>query len=223
MTSVLRIYPRWWRRRYGDEMQALLEVAPTRRGDRRDLVRGALDAWIHPPEPSHVPALAALLGGGIWTMVAARVASQPVQPDWPGYLGEVVPFALVAAIFLFIAVVGIALRAADAHARSTALAIVATIVGYMVWIAAMAGTVDGATHPGVLWGTQTVAMVATIGVGLLVRSVDERLGSLVTLAAVAMLLPWSGAWLVFGTCWTAIGLVILVARSLWFDERRRLS
>ena len=39
----------------------------------------------------------------------------------------------------------------------------------------------------------------------------------------AMLMPWAGAWLVFGTCWTAIGLVILVARSLWFDERRRLS
>ena len=80
-----------------------------------------------------------------------------------------------------------------------------------------------ATDPGVLWATQTVAMVATVGVGLLVRSADERLGSLVMLAAGAMLLPWAGAWLVFGTCWTAIGLVILVARSLWFDERRRLS
>ncbi len=223
MTGVLRIYPRWWRRRYGDEMQALLEVAPARRGNRRDLIRGALDAWIHPPEPSHVPALAALIGGGIWTMVAARVASQPVQPDWPGYLMEVVPLALVAAIFLFVTVVGIALRAADAHGRWTALAIAATIVGYGAWIVSMAGTVGGATEPGVLWATQTMAMVATAGVGLLVRSVDERLGSLVTLAAGAMLLPWSGAWLVFGTCWTAIGLVILVARSLWFDERRRLS
>ena len=223
MTGVLRIYPRWWRRRYGDEMRALLEVAPTRRGDRRDLVRGALDAWLHPPEPSHLPALAALLGGGIWTIVAARVASQPVQPEWPGYLLEVVPLALLAAIFLFIAVVGIALRAADAHARSTALAIVATIVGYGAWIVAMAGTVAGTPDPGVLWATQTVAMVATAGVGLLVRTVDERLGSLVLLAAGAMLLPWSGAWLVFGTCWTAIGLVILVARLLWFDERRGLS
>jgi hypothetical protein len=66
-------------------------------------------------------------------------------------------------------------------------------------------------------------MIATAGVGLLVRTADDRLGSLVVLAAGAMLLPWAGAWLVFGTCWTAIGLVILVARSLWFDERRRLS
>ena len=62
-----------------------------------------------------------------------------------------------------------------------------------------------------------------VAIGLLVRTVDERLGSLVVLAAGAMLLPWAGAWLVFGTCWTAIGLVILVDRSLWFDQRRGLS
>jgi len=223
MTGVLRLYPRWWRRRYGDEMRALLEVAPRRRGDRRDLVRGALDAWLHPPEPSYLPAIGALLGGGIWTMIAARVASQPVQPDWPGYLVEVIPFAIVAAVFLLIAVTGIALRAADAHSRSTGLAIVAAIIGYGAWMVAMGGTVAGVTDPGVLWATQTVAMVVTAGVGLLVRSVDERLGTLVMLAAGAMLLPWAAAWLVFGTCWTAIGLVILVARSLWFDERRRLS
>ena len=223
MTRVLRLYPRWWRRRYGDEMRALLDVAPIRRGDRRDLARGALDAWIHPPEPSYLPAVAALLGGGIWTMIAARVASQPVQPEWPGYLMEVVPFALVAAIFLLIAVCGIALRAADAHARSTGLAIVAAIVSYGAWIVAMAGTVAGVTDPGVLWATQSLAMVATVGVGLLVRSADERLGSLVVLAAGSLFLPWAGAWLVFGSCWTAIGLIILVARSIWFDERRRLS
>ncbi len=223
MTGVLRLYPRWWRRRYGDEMRAMLELVAPRRGDRRDLVRGALDAWLHPPEPSHLPALSALLGGGIWTMIAARVASQSVQPDWPGYLIEVVPLALVSAVFLLVAVIGIALRAADAHGRSTGLAIVAAIVAYGAWIVAMAGTVAGAGDPVVLWATQTVAMVATAGVGLLVRSADVRLGSLVVLAAAAMLLPWHGAWLAFGTCWTAIGLVILVARSLWFDERRRLS
>ena len=142
MTGVLRLYPRWWRRRYGDEMRAVLDAAPARRGDRRrSHPRRARRVRIHPPEPSHLPAVAALLGGGIWTTIAARVASQPVQPDWPGYLLEVVPFAIVAAIFLFIAVIGIALRAADAHARATALAIVAAIAGYGAWIVAMAGTI----------------------------------------------------------------------------------
>ena len=139
-------------------------------------------------------------------MVAARVASQPAPPDWPGYLLEVVPFAHR----------GGRLPARRGHrdrpsgrrraARSTGLAVAAAIVGYGAWIVAMAGTVAGGmTDPGVLWAAQTVAMVATVGVGLLVRAGDERLGSLVMLAAGAMLLPWAGAWLVFGTSWTAVG------------------
>jgi hypothetical protein len=167
--------------------------------------------------------VAALLGGGIWTMIAARVASQPVPPGWPGYLIEIIPLALVAVVFLMVAVVGIALRAADAHGRATAAVLVLTIATYVAWIVAMAGTLAGAADPLVLWVTQTIAMVSTAAVGIVVRTVDERLGSLVVVAAAAMILPWGGAWLVFGTCWTAIGLIILVARSLWFDERRGLS
>ena len=222
VTGVLRLYPRWWRRRYGDEMRALLDAAQPRRGHRRDLVRGALDAWLHPPEPSHVPAFAALLGGGIWTTIAARVVSQPVQPDWPGYLlGSFrSPWSLRLPAHR-----GDRDRAPSgrrAWAR-TALAIVAALAGYGAWFVAMAGTLDGATDPGRAVGDPLAAMFATVGIGLLVRTADERLGSLVILAAGAMLLPWAGAWLVFGTCWTAIGLVILVARSLWFDQRRRLS
>jgi hypothetical protein len=156
-------------------------------------------------------------------MIAARVASQPVPPDWPGYMADIVPLALVAAIFLLVAVVGIALRAADAHGRSTALVVVVAIAGYIAWIGAMAGSIGGTADLVALWVAQTVAMVATVAVGVLVRTVDERVGSLVVVAAAAMILPWSGGWLVFGTCWTAIGLIILVARSLWFDERRGLS
>jgi hypothetical protein len=170
-----------------------------------------------------VPAFAALLGGGIWTMIAARVASQPVPPDWPGYLIEVVPLAVIAAVFLLVAVVGVALRAADRHGRMTTLAIIAALVGYGAWMVTMAGTLRGTVDPGALWATHIAAMIATVAIGLLVRTTDERLGSLVVLAAGAMLLPWAGAWLVFGTCWTAIGLVILVDRSLWFDQRRGLS
>jgi hypothetical protein len=48
MTRLLRLYPRAWRERYGDEVVALLEERPTTLLDELDLIRGALDARLHP-------------------------------------------------------------------------------------------------------------------------------------------------------------------------------
>ncbi len=56
MSWLLRLYPRAWRRRYGDEMAALL--AGERRSPRLvlDLVAGAIDARLNPQlTPGSVP------------------------------------------------------------------------------------------------------------------------------------------------------------------------
>src|SRR5512132_4053000 len=46
---LLRLYPRAWRERYGEELLAQLESQrPLRIGVVADLVRGALDAHLHP-------------------------------------------------------------------------------------------------------------------------------------------------------------------------------
>ena len=46
---LLRLYPRAWRERYGEELSAQLEAQrPVRIGVVTDLVRGALDAHLHP-------------------------------------------------------------------------------------------------------------------------------------------------------------------------------
>jgi hypothetical protein len=46
---LLRLYPRAWRERYGEELSAQLDVQrPLRIGIVADLVRGALDAHLHP-------------------------------------------------------------------------------------------------------------------------------------------------------------------------------
>jgi hypothetical protein len=46
---LLRLYPRAWRERYGEELSAQLEAQrPLRTGVVADLVRGALDAHLHP-------------------------------------------------------------------------------------------------------------------------------------------------------------------------------
>ncbi|MEO8437488.1 MAG: hypothetical protein ABI562_03455 [Chloroflexota bacterium] len=214
----MSLYPRWWRRRYGEEMRALLELAPPTARDRLDLARGALDAWLHPPEPSRVPIAAALVGGGLWTIIAARVAAQPVPPDWPGYLVEIVPLALLAAVGMLVAVVGVALRQSDSRWRWARLTIGLAILGYGAWIFALVGTAAGVVDAVTLGAAQTAAMLAggAIGFGL-IRVGDERVGPLVLTAAGVMLVPWVGAWLVFGACWTAIGMVLMVERSARFD------
>lgn len=221
MTRLIALYPRWWRNRYGDEMRALLESAPNRPRDPVDLARGALDAWLHPPNPSRLPALAALLGGGLWTVAAARVIAQPVPPDWPGYLEEIVLMGLVAVGCLLVAVVGVALRVADSWGRSLWLAVGLAVAGYLGWVVALAGTASGAVDSVTLWAAQATAMIATAAVGTaVVRAGDDAVGGLVILAAAALLIPWAGTWLVFGACWTAIGMILLVERSGRLSEGR---
>jgi hypothetical protein len=56
MTRLIALYPRTWRDRYEDEFLALLAERPPDPLDRIDIVRGAIDARLHPapvdaPEP----------------------------------------------------------------------------------------------------------------------------------------------------------------------------
>jgi hypothetical protein len=222
--SLVGLYPRAWRDRYGDEMAALIEVRMLRRRDRVDLVRGALDAWLHPPAPSRVPAIAALVGGGLWTVAAAAVVFQPAPPDWPGYIVEIVGLALVAAGFLLVATLGCSLRTGDRAGRAMAVAVVLTIAGYIGWIGALAATAAGVLDPPSLAATQTVAMVGTTLVGAaLVRAGDAAVGLLVMLGPAAMLIPLTITWLVLGGSWTAVGCVLRAERSRPSGPRWRVS
>jgi hypothetical protein len=190
-------------------MVAVLDAGPLRARDWLDLLRGALDAWLHPAAPSRVPAVAALVGGGSWTVAAAAVVLQPVPPDWPGYLAEVVPLALVASGFLLVATLGCALRVGDVGGRAIGVAAGLVIAGYLVWIAALAGTAVGVTDSPSLAAAQTLAMIGTAIVGtILVRTGDTAIGLLLVAAPVVMLIPWTVTWLAFGAAWTAIGILL---------------
>lgn len=214
MSPLLRLYPGAWRARYGDEVEALLEAHRLDRRERLDLIRGALDAWLHPPSPALAPMFAALIGGGLWTVVATAVLVQPTPPDWPGYLAEIVPLALLAALCLLVAATACALRAGEARSQAIRFATGLVLVGHLAWIGML-----GATHFGMVGGValaaaQALAMIGTIAVGmLLVRAHDELIGFLMIAAPVAMLVPWSVTWLVFGAAWTAIGLVMWLGRA----------
>jgi hypothetical protein len=85
---------------------ALLEARPATRRDRFDIARGALDAHLHPAEQSLVPGLSAVLGGGLWVLGTAPIAALPTPPDWPGYLIDSLPLAILAVVALTLAVAG---------------------------------------------------------------------------------------------------------------------
>ncbi len=48
MTWLLKLYPRPWRRRYGDEVAAIVAEQPFSIALVIDLIAGALDVWLHP-------------------------------------------------------------------------------------------------------------------------------------------------------------------------------
>ena len=221
--ALTRLYPGAWRRRYGDEMTLLLEDRPPDLRGRIDLVRGALDVWLHPATPSRVPIAAALAGGGLWTAVAAGAAFQPVPLDWPGYLAETLPMAMLAVGLLLVAWMGCALRMVDqrrgaprwsrrwrARLRRLVLALGAAI----------AGVSDAPT----LAAAQTLALVGTVLIGvLLVRARDDLIGLAMLAGASAMVIPWSMTWLAFGAAWTAVGLALVVDRAAMSPQRWRRS
>lgn len=214
MSSVLQLYPAAWRARYGDEMEALLEDRPPDRRERVDLVRGAIDAWIHPVVPSRVPVVAALMGGGLWTTLAAGILAQPVSPDWPGYLAETLGLALIAAVSMLVAAAACLLRAGHTATRTIRFATGLVAVGYLAWIALLIATLIGIAGGSPLAAAQTVAMLGTIAVGLiLTRGGDQPIGLLLLIGPLAMLLPWTVAWLGFGAAWTAIGIALFVDRA----------
>ena len=78
MSALVRLYPRPWRERYEIEFLAVLASRPPSIGDRVDIVRGAVDARLHPElssdvdgrrrrtPPEWIAAAASLAAGAFW-------------------------------------------------------------------------------------------------------------------------------------------------------------
>ena len=98
MSRLVRLYPRAWRHRYEDEFISLITDRPPTLVDRIDIVRGALDAHLHPqvpgsePEPQpmthRIPGLIALTAGLLWTANVAYLAVRSdLTSDWGSLTG----------------------------------------------------------------------------------------------------------------------------------------
>ncbi len=222
-TDLVRLYPRAWRARYEDEFLALLEAAPPTRRDRLDIARGALDAHLHPSEPSPVPGLTAVLGGGLWILGAAPIAVLPTPPDWPGYLLDSVPLTIVAVVALAIAVIGVWLRedggGGTLGRRLGRVGVAFAIVGHLAWAGVLVAVLAGLGYGPPVAIVSTAAGLGTVLVGLaLAAAGDWLLAGLVVAAPVLLVVPpWvvpsPAAWVAFGTLWIGIGLIELFSRS----------
>src|SRR5437899_2438672 len=92
MSRLVRFYPPAWRARYEAEFLALLEDRPARLAERFDVIRGALDAHLHPQlreEPSSPrswgwPGLATALGGLLFILGGLSWISQAPITTRPG-------------------------------------------------------------------------------------------------------------------------------------------
>jgi hypothetical protein len=205
--AALRLYPGHWRRRYGQEVEDVLRLRPRRRRDALDLARGALDAWLHPPVPSRRPALAAVIGGGIWTVLSLGLLSMPVPPDWPGYTLEMLLPAIVAVVCFGVAIVGAWLLVGDGATRFERVAISVAFAGHLAWVLAL---LAAATGMGYGAPTAIASSAAAVGCALVAIAIagrgSVRLGGLLALAAIGLLVPLPWGWLVFALGWTLAGL-----------------
>jgi len=214
---LLHLYPRTWRRRYADEMLAVLEQRPPGLRDRLDLARGALDAHLHPAVPSRVPATASLSAGAAWIVLGLASVLQQAPPDWPGYLASTLGLAVVGAVAALVAVLGVSRRLGDRGGRIRGFAVVVAILGHAVWITALVVAAVGGPYGAITAAAQTAAAFGTVAIGLVVvRAGDGPIGGATVVVGVSMVVPSPAAWLVIGGVWTAIGLRQVVE---WADRQ----
>lgn len=110
MSRLLRLYPASWRERYGEEFVALLADRPPSVLDSIDIVRGALDARLHPQvrrerRPVDRRAAAPLLGAVLLGVAWVIALNGPVQYDEFGTYRDgaaAMPFWLASMVLLAI-------------------------------------------------------------------------------------------------------------------------
>lgn len=210
-TRIVGLYPRAWRARYGEELEALLEAGSLGLRDRVDLLRGALDAHLHPARPSPLPVVAALTASALVTAHAIVLVAQPVPPDWPGYLEEALPLVIVAVVALLPAIVGLWLKLGDADGALGRLGLVVAVGGHLVWLAALLATAMRVDYGPLTAVAATVAMAGTAALGIaLAGHARITLGVLLSGAALAGVAPPALGWPLFAAAWTGIAATLVV-------------
>jgi len=144
MSRLLALYPRAWRRRYGDELRSLAAARPINARDRLDLVLGAIDAHVHPELVTLEPSagrpmrdvtpndlriarrlgVGAMFGAIAWLAAWAIAANGPIVYDPGGSYRDgaaALPVLLLAGVLLVGGFIGhVVLLPAGAHVARVA-------------------------------------------------------------------------------------------------------
>lgn len=204
---LLRLYPRAWRDRYEAEMLAVLEDRPLGVRTRLDLLGGAVDAHVHPMEPPATPVVASVVAGVAWIVAGLTAATQPLLPDWPGFLVETLPVGLIGAIAGVRILLAVGRRSGLGGPRGTGLALAIAIVGHVALILTLAIALAGGTYGAITGAALSIAGVGTMLVGLVrARAGDHPVGEAVLIAGAAMLIPSPIAWPFAGAAWIALAI-----------------
>jgi hypothetical protein len=112
MKRLVGLYPADWQARYGPEFEAVLEARLPSARDRIDIVRGAIDARLHPQVPgtgdtspaahpvSVLPGVLLAMGGLSWAIASAIVATARISSS--GYLDAEAALAFMMAAIILI-------------------------------------------------------------------------------------------------------------------------
>ena len=220
MSRLIALYPRAWRDRYEVEFLALMaDRSPTPR-DRLDVLRGAIDARLHPQlrrSPSAKPdrgraipvaAALAVLAGVLWVATGIAFARSPVDP-YVGYKQSDWALLLAASAALLSGLSGLVVtfELPGRHVLASIGAIAGIVGGlamlfpWPVWalggLAALVG--------GVGFGIATVPRLGGVGVLLAVASF-VALGFNTEDSRALLLVP-------LGLAWMAVGIVLHVRRQ----------
>ena len=215
MSRLVRLYPPAWRDRYLDELEDLLADRPPTLRDRLDLVRGAVDAWIHPQlvsRPSRhedaafgsrLTGIAAVIGGGLWIAGGLTLFGTPLNGSL-GYKESGAAVLLLVVGMLVTALAATAL-AGSGIVRSRAVGVAAIVMLFGAMLTAMPWPVLIVGYFGYVLATATFA-------AMWARSQGQAIGGLV--AVTALFLPAFNTEderaliaIPFGLAWIALGSI----------------
>lgn len=243
MNALLRLYPRAWRDRYGDEMSALLEDRRPGPFDWLDLFVGAADAHLNRrglggnsmqgkgiPMSARIGGGGALLGGSLFLLAFAIGAAARETAG-----NVVITLFLVASVAMLVGLAGLSAFQSRRHPVLAGASFVLPAIGVVLLVGGFVANafigdrpIVGDLTPWVLWALGTVlAMIGCVvfGIVTLATAAQSRVspglliaGTLLIVVAASGLTPiqepvLAAGTIAFGLSWVLFGLESLRSES----------